>query len=783
MASATALFCLAGLLPLGAQPAPTTPASPSGQQPASGASPSGPTEGAPAAPPSAPAARTGSEQQQLREVKVESSRPRKKNTTAVRGHAPVPAPAPAAAPATTTDTTSLPPLQQTPELGKTGTKIGDLPARVQIIPHQTFVEQGSTMLRQTITNASGVNEGGQDSLGYFDHFLIRGLNAQIYSDGFSDGDQLGGVSHSLNGVQRIEILEGPGSALFGSGPPGGTINLVHFLPSPVFQYGGSLLFGSFGTVTNNNYVTGPTTIPGLNYRVDTTLTRTDGFRDLAGRDYEIRPDFTWNVNNHTFEFSLDARRIHATPDSCRIIYFNGSPLSSVPITAKYSTSWAFANQDYLRPVISDSWFVNDMLTVNNRFSYTRRRLDVMRNGDSTSTTVNALDQVVGRQLREQNDVDNSYDYQFEPVWKFRTGPVGHTLLTGFEAVHQTTDTNRMTADLPNIPNAFAPVPPETSANGLTFQCDAKHSCDNDHLAATYLSAYATDQIDVTEQFKLRAGVRQDWWDTALTPLITVPGRFTRAGVPLVAGVTQDTTETPVSWNAGALYKILPGIAPYVGVSKSYLSNFNSENTQQGIGAPESALQYEGGIKFSMLNERVVLTTAVFDIARNNVAAAVTINGVETVVFDDQRTRGAEASTRRSSHRPMARPRQRDGAERGHHRQSSRCHLNRQSPSGGSGLHGQPVEHLQVFRPRHSGIPGWRRPQLPRPDIQRHHQRQLGAGVRDLQRDARLRGSHLGRRLRTSKNITNQRYYVAANAAGAYVGDPLGAYVTVHFKNF
>ena len=117
---------------------------------------------------------------------------------------------------------------------------------MQIIPREVVTEQGGTLLRDAVTNASGINTGGQDSLGYFDHFLIRGLNAQVYTDGFSDGDQLGGLTHSLNGVRRIEILEGPGSALFGSGPPGGTVNIVHYDPSPVFHYGSSLQAGSFG---------------------------------------------------------------------------------------------------------------------------------------------------------------------------------------------------------------------------------------------------------------------------------------------------------------------------------------------------------------------------------------------------------------------------------------------------------------------------------------------------------------------------------------------------------
>jgi iron complex outermembrane receptor protein len=228
------------------------------------------------------------------------------------------------------------PLQQTPALGKTGTKLEDLPVSVQIIQRRTLDEQGSTSLRTAITNASGINEGGQDSLGYFDHFLIRGLNAQVYSDGFSDGDLLGGLSHSLNGVQRIEILEGPGSALFGSGPPGGTINVVHYAPSPVLHYGSSLQLGSFGTVTNSDYITGPTTIEGLNYRLDALFSRADGFRDLASQDYEVRPEFTWHVGDHTLNFALDAWHLNQTPDSYGLIYFNGSPITGVPNTAKYS---------------------------------------------------------------------------------------------------------------------------------------------------------------------------------------------------------------------------------------------------------------------------------------------------------------------------------------------------------------------------------------------------------------------------------------------------------------
>jgi iron complex outermembrane receptor protein len=667
--------------------------------------------------------------------------------------------------------------EQVTGLSKTGTALKDLPASVQVIPRALMTEQGATMLRQGVANASGVNVGGQDTKGYYDHFLIRGLNAQIYNDGFSDGDLLGGVSHSLNGVERIEVLEGPGSALFGSGPPGGTINIVHYAPSSDFHFGGNIQSGSFGTIGGSGYVTGPTGISGLNYRVDATVSRSDGFRDLASRDEEIRPAFEWKLDNHKINFSLDARDIHETPDSYGLIYFHGSPITGVPIDAKYSTPFAYARGNYVRPALTDEWKISDILTINNRFSYLHHSLDVLGNGDSTSTKVSD-GEVVGRQLRQQDDSDNSFDYQLEPVWRFGTGSVKHTLLTGFEYQHQTIDTERSTADLPNIPDAFAPVPPETSLAGLTFLCDAKHSCDNDHLVANYYSLYATDQIDVTDRLKVRAGVRKDWWDTSLTPNITVPGRFDTQGQPLVAGVTDSRNDAPVSWNIGVLYKVLPWMSPYVGVSKSHLTNFNSESTQNGIGAPESALQYEAGVKFSFLDDRYVLNTALFDVERDNVATLTTINGVESVVFDGQKTKGAEASVDASI--------------------TSQWHVvanfTAQDPkitdnpqavgSIGNRPQGAPAYIGNLWTTYNfaiAGVPGFH----------------VGAGVNYVSKsysDATnvnsipsyvIANAAFG--YETSRwgvdlnvhNLTDRRYFIAANAAGAYVGESLSAFVNLH----
>src|SRR5208282_5507316 len=117
-------------------------------------------------------------------------------------------------------------------LDKTGTPIGNVPRSIQIVPHELFEAQGATMLSETLRNVSGASLGGQYAFGFYDRFTIRGLDANTLVDGLPDStSDLTGIPHTLTGVERVEVLKGPGSALYGSSESGGTINLVHYLPS------------------------------------------------------------------------------------------------------------------------------------------------------------------------------------------------------------------------------------------------------------------------------------------------------------------------------------------------------------------------------------------------------------------------------------------------------------------------------------------------------------------------------------------------------------------------
>jgi iron complex outermembrane recepter protein len=126
-----------------------------------------------------------------------------------------------------------------------------------------------------------------------------------------------------------------------------------------------------------------------------------------------------------------------------------------------------------------------------------RDLDSLRNSGGAISG----DEMTSRQLREQTDHDDDLIYQFEPVWKFYTFSMKHTLVTGLSAEESLIRDNRATADLPSIANIYAPVIPETSIAGLNFLRDATHSGMVDDLRATFLGAYLVDQIDVTDKLK------------------------------------------------------------------------------------------------------------------------------------------------------------------------------------------------------------------------------------------------------------------------------------------
>jgi iron complex outermembrane receptor protein len=270
-----------------------------------------------------------------------------------------------------------------------------------------------------------------------------------------------------------------------------------------------------------------------------------------------------------------------------------------------------------------------------------------------------------------------------------------------------------------------------------------------------------------------------------SPPNLAPGRFNSNGQPIIAGQEEDQNERPVSWNIGAVYKLTPWVSAYGGASKSWLTNFNSENTQQGIGPAESALEYESELRFAFLDNRIVFNTAVFRIMRSNVAVAFTDpNGNEAVAFDSQKTDGIEDSLDAKV------------TEQWHILANAAAMNPRITASPQTAVQGTVLDHQPQGVPRYLAN-FWSTYDF---SIAGIHGFQVGAGVNYQDKsysdstnvNAITAATILNAELAylspswdvvlNLKNLTDARYFIAANAAGAYVGNPLSAYLTVRYKD-
>ncbi|NEQ30133.1 MAG: TonB-dependent receptor plug domain-containing protein [Leptolyngbya sp. SIO4C5] len=161
---------------------------------------------------------------------------------------------------------------------RTDTPLLDIPQSIQVIPQEVLEDQQVIRLNDALRNVSGVVAGSQDPRG--GQFIVRGFDfSSILRDGFRTVGN-GGFPELAN-IERIEVLKGPASILFGSLEPGGVINLVSEQPLSEPFYEGGLRLGNRGLIEPSLDLTGPITEDGrLRYRLNALVRREDSSRDF-----------------------------------------------------------------------------------------------------------------------------------------------------------------------------------------------------------------------------------------------------------------------------------------------------------------------------------------------------------------------------------------------------------------------------------------------------------------------------------------------------------------------
>lgn len=187
---------------------------------------------------------------------------------------------------------------------RTDTPLRDVPQSIQVVPQQVIEDQGVTRISDALRNVSGVTPQ-RDIGNVSDRFNIRGFeDARTLRNGFRSGLQDRGfapVTVAPNTVERIEVLKGPASVLYGQVEPGGLINYVTKKPLDNPFYNLEFTAGNFGFIEPAIDLTGALTEDKkLAYRFNVSYQNGGSFRDFVDSEIlSIAPVISYNFSDAT----------------------------------------------------------------------------------------------------------------------------------------------------------------------------------------------------------------------------------------------------------------------------------------------------------------------------------------------------------------------------------------------------------------------------------------------------------------------------------------------------
>ena len=508
---------------------------------------------------------------------------------------------------------------------RTDTPVLDIPASIQVIPQQVLEDQQVTRLDEALSNVSGVTFGGtfvNTSL----NFNIRGFDAPTLRNGFRDFGGFTGVSPTITNLERVEVLKGPASILYGEVQPGGLINLVTEQPLSEPTYELAARVGNRGVFQPQVDLSGPITPDQrLLYRLNASYFHDDGFTDF---DQDIKQTFVapvlaWQISERT-NLTINAEYLNdQQPFETGLVAF-GDGVVDVPFDRIISEPDNFTDSELFRIGYDLKHDFNEQWHIRNAFEYSNRDLQ------NVSALPLDFDETTGFVTRfpSQQELDTeNFSLQTNIVGEFATGSVGHTLLAGVD-LNRTEDSEVTGFDFftPSFLDIFNPVYGLVTIDEENLPLFADNDIQTDRLGI-----YLQDQIDITDNLILLAGIRYD----------TVEQETTNNPTDLDP-IGSETTQNDDAWTprVGIVYQPADFLSLFASYSQSFTPNLGTTAAGDPL-EPEEGEGFEVGIKAELLEGDLLATLAYFDITRQNVATPDPLDPFSSVATGKQRSQGVE----------------------------------------------------------------------------------------------------------------------------------------------
>lgn len=564
----------------------------------------------------------------------------------------------------------------------------DTPKSVQAITKEILEETNARSLQEALRTVPGITFGqGEGGTPTGDRPFIRGFDAQtsVYIDGLRDP---GSQSRDVFNIEQVDVTKGSDSTFGGSGSTGGSLNMA--TKQAKLGNSGGLDVG----VGNADYrrVTAD-----LNQQInETTAVRVNALREhsgVAGRDavFDDRSGGALSFNTglgtdtvvgfdlYTFssnglpDYGIPFKTLATTATMGSVNQGLGyiSPTTAARetvINVNRNNFYGLKDRDF-RQTGQDSSTLrlehhfDESLTVRNRTRFTQsyNRYVVTNPGDSrgwfnadptpndltdqpstgagATTLNNASGQWLFRSQKNRHVETDAWINQTEATGQSELAGLKNSYTVGLELSSSDLDSRGYTVTGNSYANIANPNPNDVW-NGILGRATAGTRTKTDVQAL-----YALDTLTLNEQWLLNLGLRFDRFETHQTGYVT-PGA-TAAQIAAVPGQDIKSDANILSYQLGLVFKPASNGSIYLSYATSASpSGFASgDSTESAVALtnkdldPEETLSLELGTKWDLLNQRLSLTAAIFDMKKSN--AKVTNNLGATVTAGEQAIKGAE----------------------------------------------------------------------------------------------------------------------------------------------
>ncbi|HDI1583786.1 TPA: TonB-dependent receptor, partial [Acinetobacter baumannii] len=499
------------------------------------------------------------------------------------------------------------------------------PQSVSVVTQKVIEDIGATRLVEALDLAGGVtranNFGGQGLTG----FNVRGFTSgEFYRNGFPINRGYPNAPDS-NTIERVDVLRGPSSSLYGRGDPGGTFNLISKTPKSEQQTTLGAQLSSEGLYRTTVDTTG--TVPdaeNIGYRLNVIAEGGDSYRDhVESKRYGIAPVIQWQATDATkVTFEADILRNQHPLDRGHTRYptqksFNSSPETYLWETGKYyNRLYNDNNMAQLRVEhdLANDWKLNaGVQYLNGKLhGYAVEANGIQNDGETLGRNYNY------RELKWQDT-----DAQINLTGNFQLLGLAHTLVTGLEYENYDYKSYiiRSSGDIGSYPiNIYNPVlgQPLPELNRVTTH-------DRENLKTTAL--FVQDQIDLNERLSALLGLRFEHYEHDYKNLLP------------------NTTNWNTSHDAfiprlGLVYKASDDLSLYGNAAKSFKPNTGASRNGEGFD-PEEGTTYELGFKWQALDNMLSIDSAIFYANKENVLTLDPVDSAYKVAAGEVRSRGIE----------------------------------------------------------------------------------------------------------------------------------------------